>query len=185
MKQFITSDLHFFHSNIIKYCPVTRGNFTSAHAMNEFIVSEWNTRVSADDVVFILGDVSFGKLNDTVAILNCLNGTKILIEGNHDKKLLKEPKFRECFDQIYNYYEHVVDGVDVCMFHYPIHYEWNKSHRGSVMLHGHTHGNKTGLEEYRVRDVGFDATGNVVSLLRDVVDDALTGKISLFHTGGK
>ena len=45
------------------------------------------------------------------------------------------------------------------------------------MLHGHLHGNYSGLEKYRVRDVGFDATGTVVSLLDDIVSDALTGKI--------
>jgi hypothetical protein len=62
------------------------------------------------------------------------------------------------------------------MFHYPIS-EWNKCHYGSVMLHGHLHNAKSGLEQYRIRDVGMDATGNIVTLLSDVVNEALTGNI--------
>ena len=71
------------------------------------------------------------------------------------------------------------NGHKICMMHYPI-AEWHDCHHGSLMLHGHLHGNNSGLRKYRVRDVGYDATGKVVSPLEDVVTDALRGKIR-FH----
>lgn len=59
---FFTSDQHFSHKNIAKYCPQTRGQFVrmdgtvDLHAMNETIVKEWNLKVSPDDTVWSLGD---------------------------------------------------------------------------------------------------------------------------------
>jgi hypothetical protein len=61
-------------------------------------------------------------------------------------------------------------------YHFPIS-EYHQQHRGSVHLHGHLHQNPSGLEKYRVRNVGWDYTGQVVSLLDDIVADALTGEI--------
>ena len=60
------------------------------------------------------------------------------------------------------------------MFHYPI-AEWDQMYRGSVHFYGHLHGNSAGLEQYRARDVGMDATGNVVTLLDYAIADALKG----------
>jgi hypothetical protein len=37
------------------------------------------------------------------------------------------------------------------------------------------------LEEYRVRDMGFDATGKIVVSLEDAIADALKGKIKGHH----
>jgi hypothetical protein len=54
-------------------------------------------------------------------------------------------------------------------------------HRGSVHFYGHVHGDKTGLEKYRARDAGFDATGKVVSSLDDMIVDALKGEIKPHH----
>lgn len=149
--------------------------------MNETMITEWNDIVSDGDEVYILGDVAMMAASKAALILNRLNGSKILIQGNHDFKALKDHSFRKCFKEIHQYYELTHNGTKICMFHYPIHFEWNQAHRGSVLLYGHVHGNKTGLEEYRARDVGFDATGNVVTLLDDIVADALTGKIAGHH----
>ena len=54
-------------------------------------------------------------------------------------------------------------------------------HHGSVHFHGHVHGDVTGLEKYRARDAGFDATGNVVTLMDDLVNDALKGEVRGHH----
>lgn len=56
MAKFITADLHFGHENIIKFCPLTRGQFKDAKEMNESIVERWNEVVSDRDVVYLLGD---------------------------------------------------------------------------------------------------------------------------------
>lgn len=78
MKTFIISDTHFNHANIATYCQRPE-NFT------ELIEKRWNERVQKDDVVIHLGDVGIGKLGEIKTHIDRLNGTKILIRGNHDR----------------------------------------------------------------------------------------------------
>jgi calcineurin-like phosphoesterase family protein len=165
----------------MKFCPNTRGHFTDVHHMRESMIGEWNKVVSPMDLTFILGDFAFLPSKDAVDILRRLNGDKILIEGNHDRKLLNDPVFRREFKEIHQYLRYSHNGHTVIMFHYPIHYEWDQAHRGSIHFYGHCHGKATGLEDYRARDVGFDATGQVVSSFDDMVADALKGKIPTHH----
>jgi len=181
MTTWITADLHFEHTNILKFNPATR-QYRDATHMTEMMVAGWNECVAVDDVVFILGDLAFCNAQRAVSILHRLNGKKILIEGNHDVKLLKDAAFCECFIEIHKYHEIESDGHIICMSHYPF-LEWNQCHRGSIMFHGHVHGAKTGMEKYRMRDVGMDATGNIVTKLSDIVQDALTGEIKSHHVG--
>ena len=49
----VTSDQHFYHSNIIKYC---NRPFKSAEEMNEAMFTRWNSTISKDGKVFFLGD---------------------------------------------------------------------------------------------------------------------------------
>lgn len=180
MKTFVTSDLHFSHTNIMKFCPETRP-YKDVDDMNQNMIQEWNNTVEPGDLVYILGDVAFAPANKAVAILNQLNGDKILIEGNHDRKLLKDPVFRRCFKEVHTYLDTVrYNKQPVIMFHYPI-AEFDRMHHGAIHLHGHVHGGVTGLEHYRVRDVGMDATGNVVTLLDDICADAAKGAIKGHH----
>jgi calcineurin-like phosphoesterase family protein len=180
MRKFITSDLHFGHANIMKFCPVTRAGFTDTDHMREVMISEWNRDVAPEDEVFILGDFAFLPSKDAIAILRRLNGTKILIEGNHDRKLLNDPAFRNEFKEIHQYLRYNHNGQIVIMMHYPI-WEWDQMHRGAVHFYGHVHGAVTGMEKYRARDVAFDATGRVVSDFDMMVNDALKGEIRSHH----
>ena len=180
MKKWITSDLHFGHANIMKFCPVTRYGFTDVDHMNESMIAEWNKSVAPEDEVFILGDVAFLSADKAVAIMDRLNGSKILVAGNHDVKLLKDEDFRNCFKEIHQYLRYNHNGQLVIMFHYPIH-EWDQMHRGAVHFYGHVHGGTTGLEKYRARDVAFDATGRVVSDFDAMIADALQGEIRAHH----
>lgn len=148
--------------------------------MNEDMIVMWNEKVSPQDTVYILGDVAFMPTSESVKILQRLNGNKVLVEGNHDQKSLRDPVFRGCFKEIHKYYSMTYAGTRVIMFHYPI-AEYDCQHRGAVHFHGHLHGNPSGLEHYRVRDMGFDATGNIVTLMEDAIADALTGKIKGHH----
>jgi calcineurin-like phosphoesterase family protein len=181
VKTWITSDLHFGHANIKKFCPETRGRFRDVEHMRETMISEWNQLVGQDDTVYMLGDVAFLPAVEAVAIMRRLNGRKILIEGNHDRKLLNDPVFRSCFESVHSYLRLTHNGQLVVMCHYPFHFEWDQAHRGSVHFYGHVHGKKTGLEEYRARDVSFDATGRVVSDMDEMIADALKGKLPVHH----
>jgi calcineurin-like phosphoesterase family protein len=180
MRTWITSDLHFGHKRIKEFCPETRGRFRDVDHMREVMISEWNQSVAQEDVVYMLGDVAFLPAADAVAIMQRLNGRKILIEGNHDRKLLNDPPFRRCFESVHSYLRMTHNGQLVIMFHYPI-LEWDQMHRGSVHFYGHVHGKPTGLEQYRARDAAFDATGRVVSDLDLMIADALRGEIREHH----
>ena len=183
--EFVTSDIHFDHKNIMKYCPETRARFNNdLEFMNEEIIREWNECVRPEDHTYILGDVAFCHANKAVKFLNRLNGTKTLVVGNHDAKLIKDHAFNKCFVEITPYKTITIDGTRVCMFHYPI-CEWDQMHRGSVHLHGHLHGGISGLEGSRALDAGMDATGRVVVPLQEMVQKALQGEIRGHHQKGE
>lgn len=81
----ITSDQHFFHANIIKYC---NRPFKSVSEMNEMLTNNWNSVVKPDDTIIICGDFALcgSHIEKFDELLLKLNGHKILIKGNHDKR---------------------------------------------------------------------------------------------------
>lgn len=79
MRRFVTSDLHFFHKNIIAYC---QRPFADVEEMNEVIIKNWNEVVKKDDMVYVLGDFSFCSREMVKELVLKLNGRKILIAGN-------------------------------------------------------------------------------------------------------
>lgn len=165
----------------MKFCPVTRARFRNdVSYMNEAMIAEWNEIVQPEDTTYILGDFAFLAPEKAAEIAHRLNGSKILIEGNHDHKLVRDPKFRAAFKEVHKYYELNYNGTKLVMFHYPIS-EWNQMHRGAVHLYGHLHGGTSGLEKYRARDVAMDATGCIVTDLDTIVADALRGEIKGHH----
>lgn len=79
MKTFFTADLHFKHANIIKYC---NRPFDNIKSMDTYLIRNWNSRVSEDDLIYIIGDFGFNGAGDYI---HKLNGDKIFIRGNHDR----------------------------------------------------------------------------------------------------
>ena len=161
---FVTSDLHFFHKNILKFCNDSRP-YENVEDMNEGIISHWNSIVGENDVVLHLGDFSFKGKEATEEILERLNGHIVFILGNHCKVLRSSIKGLTTYD----YLEFRFNGVKVCCSHYPF-ASWNQQGRGSVMLHGHTHGSYQG--DGRIVDVGFDNWGRIVPL-QEAIDFCL------------
>ena len=181
MKTYLTADLHFGHKNIMKFCPVTRARFKDdVDYMTEAMIKEWNDIVEPVDTVYILGDVAFTNGYDAALIMMRLNGRKILIEGNHDRKTLMDVNFRNQFAEVHNYFTTTYNGHFITMFHYPI-AEWDRMHRGALHFHGHLHGGTSGLEEFRAVDVGMDATGFIVIEMEDAIAKAVKGKIKGHH----
>ena len=120
------SDCHFFHQNILR---LTNRPYNTVEEMNEDIISRWNSRVTNDDDVYILGDMffKFDDIQQVKDILNRLNGKKHLIKGNHDR-FLKQIRWQDYFES-FDLYKEIADG-DRCviLFHYPIE-EWNGFYR--------------------------------------------------------
>lgn len=82
-KIYLTSDVHFNHLNILTYEAKTRP-FANVDEMNEKIIENWNNTVTAEDTVYVLGDLGMGTLDKLPALVKRLNGKIILIRGNHD-----------------------------------------------------------------------------------------------------
>ena len=108
--------------------------------MNEKLIENWNKTVSKGDTVYHLGDFCMGKKNDVENILRRLNGHVNWCYGNHDSKKGGKAAIRaEGFVWKGNYREANIDGQRIMMAHYA-HMVWNKSHRGTIFLCGHSHG---------------------------------------------
>lgn len=133
MKTFFTSDLHFGHKNIIRF---DNRPFTSVEEMDLAIIERWNKKVGKNDLVYILGDVSWYNDQKTCEILEQLNSRKVLIKGNHDRV---HGKVKDYFEEITDYKEiRLESGEQVVLCHYPITF-FNRHHYGAYMLYGHVH----------------------------------------------
>lgn len=178
---FFTSDLHFGHKHIVKFCPKTRSQFKTVQEMDEFLISTWNDTIkSKDDIIVHVGDFSFYReYSKNIELLNSLNGKIILIKGNHDEFLDVESRvLNDCknLSEITSYKEINFNKTKICIFHYPM-MEWNKMRHGSIHIHGHLHGTPSGLEKYRTLDVGFDATERVLITLEEVYERTISKEI--------
>lgn len=76
---FLSSDLHLGHIFVAEL----RG-FTNVEEMNNCIITLWNASVRPSDTIFLLGDLVLGQKSESLPLVGKLNGTKILILGNHD-----------------------------------------------------------------------------------------------------
>lgn len=161
MKIFFTSDTHFSHSNVIKYC---NRPWQTVDEMDAGLIANWNATVGPDDHVYHLGDLAFKRNRSLTELVNKLNGTIYLVEGNHDKNFSAHLKAR--FAWIKPYYELRVpfenSSADAPSFdqvivlcHYPIE-SWNLRHHGSWHLHGHCHGSMPSPIHQARLDVGVD-----------------------------
>lgn len=167
MKTFITSDIHFSHTNIMSFCPDSR-KFNNIDEMDEAIIHMWNSIIGIDDLIYILGDIVFCPAPKATSLVSRLNGRKILIKGNHDSKLVKDAQFCRQFEEIVDYKKISFEGHSVVLFHYPIASEWDQSHRGSFHFHGHCHGKATGVPG-RTMDVGMDTNNCVPYNLSEII----------------
>ena len=177
MKTFFTSDLHFGHKNIIRF---DNRPFTSVAEMDTALIDRWNAKVRKDDLVYILGDVSWYGDEKTAELLKSMNGRKILIKGNHDDI---GPKVRQCFESIHPYLELKIGKQLVVLCHYPIVF-FNRHHYGAYMFYGHVHNShewqmtenyKFELEQLDIRCNMFNV-GTMVWNYEPVTFEEIVGK---------
>ena len=154
-KVFFTSDLHFRHSNVLKY---TKRPWATVEAMDEVLMANWNDTIPVDGTVFVLGDFWFKGKEEAPELIRMLHGKKHLLLGNHDCHMT--PEMLACFESTQHYLEWRPSKEEptFVMSHYPM-VTWNKKGYGSFMLHGHSHG-KLDIENLSMRrlDVGVDST---------------------------
>ncbi len=158
-----TADTHFDH----KFAAQMR-HFDNTDDMNRAIVSDWNNKVSEQDTIIHAGDFCWHK-RTIKNILPRLNGRIILVLGNHDRSMEKE----------YIHY-----GVETCLMatikiqdvrieccHFPL-WAWDRMHHGAWHIHGHQHGDPTGIKG-RIHDVGIDNNKGIISFaeLRELIGE--------------
>lgn len=160
----VTSDTHFLHNNIIRF---SNRPFENVDDMNEEIIRAWNSVVGEEDDVYHLGDVSLGRADKTIGILNRLNGNIHLIRGNHEKSVLDKEYTRNRFTWIKDYYELKTNSnLTIVMCHYAMRV-WNRSHHGAIHLYGHSH-DSLDLEGNwgKSMDVGVDSAYRILGEYR-------------------
>ena len=142
--RYYIADCHFFHENLIH--KMDHRPFESVEEMNAYMLKKWNKKVRKNDEVIILGDLSFGTVQQTNELLDQLNGRLYLIKGNHDSRYLEKPEFRsERFKWIRDYTELNDNKRVVVLSHYPMlcyNGQYRKDPEGNpkrYMLYGHVH----------------------------------------------
>jgi calcineurin-like phosphoesterase family protein len=148
MRVWVTSDNHFYHKNIIKYC---NRPFDSVDEMNAAMIEIWNSQVSENDIVFHLGDFSLAPANRVEWILQKLKGKKVLIFGNHDQTSMKKSPY---WKGAFNNYTLQYKGKRIGMRHFP--YQPSEMGKYDVYLHGHSHGNLGKIHDGGQIDMAVD-----------------------------
>jgi calcineurin-like phosphoesterase family protein len=160
--EWVTSDLHLGHYNIIEYC---NRPFKSLEEMDEVLIRNWNNWILPRDKVFYLGDLARRNQGQ---YLSRLKGRIVRVNGNHDGA----PGHRWL----------IVKGYDVAaaLIHNPADayeitepYDW--------LVHGHVHNNAPFLDVERRRiNVSVDVTD-----FKPVPLDYVLRALSYYkHTGG-
>lgn len=158
---YFTSDPHYYHLNVIKYC---NRPFSSVEEMNEMLIKNWNDIVTPDDTVYCLGDFSMA-FRPVEAFSHRLSGTKYLVPGNHDfchsyHKKSRNPENRKVWTQKYMDNGWIVlpeqttldipgvATVNMCHHPYVLNLEgddkymnWRPTNDGRWLLCGHVHQN--------------------------------------------
>ena len=134
-----TSDLHFGHRNILKFC---KRPWETTDEMNADLIKNWNSVVKPDDLVFDLGDFAFASNSKWKDLLSQLNGHHYLILGNHDITRWPGDKIMELFECVSHQMILKIDGRTVYLNHYPylcFGGAWRKPEYAVYQLFGHTH----------------------------------------------
>lgn len=168
MTVWYTSDLHFGH----RFVAELRG-FNDVDDHDAALCDNWASRVAADDVVWVLGDLAMSRYVEALALIKALPGIKHLVAGNHDPvhpMHRRAPKYQpaclDTFASVQAAARRRINGVDVLLSHFPYtadrgetrYPQWRLPNLGAWLLHGHTHAGEriTGPREIHV---GVDAWG--------------------------
>ena len=150
---FFISDMHFGHANMCNftnYDGTRLRPFNSFEEADEAMVENWNRMVSENDVIYVLGDVSYATRKEYAdSILVRLKGQKKLIAGNHDlwstQWYLRHFKYVRGCCHLDNFY----------LSHTPIHA--GSKGRFKLNIHGHIHGQQV------LRPSEVDLKGRILS----------------------
>jgi calcineurin-like phosphoesterase family protein len=190
-KLWFTSDTHYGHTNICRgvsnwkdfngNVPIKQTrDFKTLYHMNDAIVESINNVVGENDILFHLGDWSFGGFENIAEFRNRIVCKNIhLILGNHDHHIENNrDDIQDLFSSVNQYLRLQVSvypgtvlhtgKVDLVLMHYPI-ASWHNMNDNVIHLHGHVHlpPNKK-LAQGKAMDVGVDGNGLIPYSLNEI-----------------
>lgn len=182
-----TSDTHYNHKNICRGVSEwedtskTR-DYPNLDKMNDTIVNNINAVVMPDDILFHLGDWSFGGIENVSKFrerIMCKNVHLIL--GNHDHHISRNT---DNLQTLFSSVDRILDiriavdhspkmisasKYDFVLCHYPI-ASWENMNRGAIHLHGHVHlPASQRLHAGKSMDVGMDGNNLHPINVRDIM----------------
>jgi calcineurin-like phosphoesterase family protein len=194
-----TSDTHYSHKNIVRGTTEWKEelpelgshrlqsvrDFNTVEEHNEILVSNINALVKSDDILYHLGDWSFGGHEQIKLFRDKLNCKEIhLIFGNHDQHIKPiDSSYRTLFASCNDTLElklkvdkkYGVVGKQIIFLSHYGHRVWNKSYHGAIHLFGHSHGTLPMFG--KSMDVGVD-TNNLYPYHLDEIMDIMS-KVSV------
>lgn len=175
-KIWLTSDLHFGHNKDFIWKP--RG-FNSVEEHDKAIIENWNSLVSWDDEVWLLGDCMLGDNEGGIRKLNQLAGNIHIIAGNHDTatRIQMYANIRPTILTMGLAYVLKYQGYSFYLSHYPTiisNYDDDKPlYRKMINLCGHRHVSDPfyDVELGLIYHVELDAHDMKPVLLDDIIED--------------
>lgn len=199
-KKFFTADHHFGNENITGYVGRMGAGwereFESAGEMDAYMIDCWLNTVGPEDEVYYMGDFTLLSGKRALKYLDRLTGKIKFIPGGHDLRWLKDLGIKkgETGNLPRPFHKHEVlpmlwwdtfhdpdwmikdrtpvpSQQKIILCHYPM-FAWERSHKGTWHLHGHSHGGlgrgnrfqmiegieiPSVLELHHSMDVGVDA----------------------------
>lgn len=172
---YFTSDEHYGHRNIIKYC---NRPFQSVEEMDEELIKRHNEVVKDGDTVIHGGDFTLLPTKARAEkYIKRLNGYHIFLSGSHDRWLGRKHPLQ--------IWERKFNGQLIVVCHYAMHV-WSQSHYGSFMLYGHSHAglSHTSKEPVgKVWDIGVD-NNNFYPLSLDQIFDIMKSRPNNWNLKG-
>lgn len=158
---YFTSDTHFGDHRVLR---IDRRPFGDMTDHDVTLIRYWNEVVGPEDDVWHLGDLMSSRAGSADQLLAMLNGRKHLIIGNNDSS---EVVSARGWSSTQHYAELTIDERLLILCHYPFR-TWNKIGKGSINLHGHSHGRLKPLP--RQYDVGVDAQALRPVTLAEIIE---------------
>lgn len=159
MNTYFSSDWHLGHANIIKY---DKRPFKTVEEMDLAIITNVTEQLQKGDTLYYLGDFAFTRsMNEAEGHMKALalTGANLLfIKGNHDKR--DTIKLYEKYGTYLGEQKKIKLEVrgheyEIVLNHYAMRV-WDKSHRGTWHLYGHSHHSLPDLQESLSFDVGIN-----------------------------
>jgi calcineurin-like phosphoesterase family protein len=140
-KTYIITDTHFYHPKMQDYCDRPAD-------FDKRIIKQWKATVQPQDIVYHLGDVTWGSQGQLLHIMQQLPGTKILIRGNHDRNHSNNWFIQAGFAAVMEKAQ--VSGV--ILSHFPAIMTEEEIKRGIINVHGHFHNNNAKRWERHLKE---------------------------------